>query len=172
MATLANSGSGLNNHRKFKVALGVFLLVVVIGAGALIYKNTHKSYNQEADLSNQAFMQGNKTQALDYAKKALAKEPNNVDAILLVANLTKAQDPSAAKQYYGQALDAFKQQNNPDAFGKPALTYWSAGELARQAGQTSQAIKYYQRFIQTASPSDSYQQSLVKQAQAELASLK
>lgn len=171
MATLADSGSGFKNHRKFIALLGAVFLVVIV-AVALIYKNNHNLYSRETNLSNQAFMQGNKVQALDYAKKALAKEPNNVDAIELVANLTQAQDPAAAKQYYLQALNAFKQQNNPDVQGRAAEIYWAAAELAREAGQNSQAVKYYQQFIQAASPSDSYQQSLVKQAQAEVASLK
>lgn len=173
MATVATTGSGQKNHRKFLVALGVCLLVIiVVVAGVLIYKNSHKSYNQEVDLANQAYIQGNKAQALDHAKKALVKDPNNINAILLVANLSKTEDPGAAKQYYAQALSAMKQQNNPDVPGKSALTYWAAAELARQTGETSQAVKYYQQVIQAANPSDDYDQTLAVQAKTELASLK
>lgn len=182
MVSIATLKGKINNHPKFVLVLGLSLLIIsAIIAGVLIYNHASKSkpvqankaapINQETVLSNQAFLKGNKAQALDHAKKALAKDPNNVDNILLVANLTQAANPSAAKQYYVQALDTFKQQNNPDVPGKSAVTYWAAANLAQQAGETSQAKKYYQEVIQTASPSDSYQQSLVKQSQAALAGL-
>jgi Tfp pilus assembly protein PilF len=182
MVSIAATKGKIKNHPKFVLVLGLSLLIIcAIVAGALIYNHVSKTskaaqtskvapINQETVLSNQAFIKGNKAQALEHAKEALTKDPNNVDNVLLVANLTKAENPSAAKQYYVQAFDTFKQQNNPDAPGKSAVTYWAAAGLAQQAGETSQAKKYYQEVIQTASP-DSYQQSLAKQSQAELAGL-
>jgi Tfp pilus assembly protein PilF len=179
MVSVATFKGKINNHRpKFVLVLGLSLLIIsAIVAGVLIYNHESKSNkaaraNKQAELSNEAFSKGSKAQALEHAKKALAEEPNNIDNILLVANLTKAENPSAAKQYYVQALDKFKQQDNPDVPGKSAVTYWAAAGLARQAGETDQAKKYYQEVIQTASLSDNYQQSLVEQSRAELARLR
>lgn len=175
MVTHVANGSGLKNNRKRVVVVGVSLLaIIVISAGVLIHKNNHKSYSaaQLAELANQASFTGNQTQALKYAKQALAKAPNNLDDIELVASLTKARDPAAAKSYYEQEYEIFKRQNNPDAASQPVGIYWAAAELAHEAGQTGQAIKYYQQVIQVADPSDSYQQSLIEKAQVQLAGLK
>lgn len=161
--------SKVKNHRS-KFVVGCLLIVVIV-AGVLIYTTNNHSATQETELSNAAFIKGNKALALKHAKKALAKDPNNIDNILLVANLTKAEDPGAAKSYYAQAFEKFKQQNNPDAPGKSAVIYWAAAGLAQQAGETSQAIKYYKMVIQAADPSDSYQQSLAKQARVQLSRL-
>ncbi len=163
--------SKVKNHPKFVAGC---LLIVIIAAGALIYahnRGSAASATQETEQSNKAFVKGNKALALEHAKKALAKDPNNIDNILLVANLSKTQDPAATKKYYAQALAKFKQQNNPDAPGKSAVVYWAAAEMARQAGETTQAKQYYKQVIQTANPSDSYQKSLSDQSQAELGGL-
>ena len=108
MVSIAATKGKIKNHPKFVLVLGLSLLIIVaIIAGVLIHNHVSKSnklaqahkaaqINQETVLSNEAFLKGNKAQALEHAKKALAKDPNNVDNVLLVANLTQAENPSAA----------------------------------------------------------------------------
>lgn len=160
----------LKNRPKAYLVLGLALLLIV--AGGLFYGFHRKSAAQLAGLSNQALIQGDEALALKNAKQALAKEPNNVDYIELVANLTKAQNPAAAQQYYVRAYETFKQQNNPDKPGQSVVIYWTAGEFAQAAGQTAQAKKYYQQVVQSADPSDGYEQSLKAQAQAAIGEIK
>lgn len=174
MALFAVVKSKIKNHPKIVVGC---LLIIVVVAGALIYVSHRSSSSsdlaaQQTELSNQALMSGDKASALKYAKQALAQDPNNVDNIVLVANLTATNSPTEAKQYYVQALDAFKQKANPDSSGKTTITYWAAAGLAKQAGETAQAKQYYNKVIQTANKSDAYENSIAQKSQAELARLK
>lgn len=120
---------------------------------------------------NNALQSHNTSQALADAKKALANEPNNFNDILAVAYLTQSTNPNEAKQYFKQALDLSNQQDNANVPGKSAITYWGAANLAQQAGETDQAKIYYEEVIKAADPSNSYQQSLAIQSQAQLRKL-
>lgn len=160
-------------------SLKVFILILVIAALALggffgykAYKNATlpasvKSAN-EVKLEEQALNNHNRTQALIDAKKALSYEPNNLDLITSVAYLEEPNNPTAAKQYFNEALIQFKKQNNPDVKGKTPETYWAAAQLAYQAGQITEAKQYYQDVIQAANPHNAYQVSLADQSQAAL----
>jgi tetratricopeptide (TPR) repeat protein len=152
----------------------VLIVAVVVGskAGYKAYKQyklptSTKAANATNDM-NQAIKAGNKTQALADAKLALSYDPNNIDSMLAVAYLAKSQDPSQAPQYFNQAFNAFKAQNNPDSKDANAITCWAAAGLAEEAGQTTQAVQYYKDVIQRANLSDAYQKSLVQQSQAAL----
>lgn len=183
VVSVPSKGLGLFSHlpwprfsRKSKEVIGVIIVAVVVvllgvGGYAVYEQHTQSASTRaenETEQLNEALLKGNKAQALKYAEQALANEPNNIDNILSVANLLKTDNPSEAKQYYIRALDEFKKQDNPDASGRSIGTYWAAAGLAEQAGQISQAKGYYQKVIDVANPSDSYDQSLVAQSQAAL----
>lgn len=174
MAVAAATKGKIKNHSNFILVFGVPLLVIVIVAVALIYHNHVSESNkvaqadQERRLANKAFLKGNKAQALEHAKKALADQPNNISNIQMVANLMNSENPSAAKQYYVQVFDKYKQQNDIGSAHTTAVNYYVAARFAQQAGEISQAKQYYQDVIKTARPSNSYEQSLAKQASAEL----
>jgi hypothetical protein len=163
---------------RFLYVKAMIIVLVLAGlgvgsyAGYKLYKQdtlpASTKANQETAKLNEALLNHNRAQALVDAKKALADEPANLDNILAVAYLTQAQNPNEAKQYFMQAFNEFKQQNNPDVAGKSAGTYWAAAGLARQAGEISQAKQYYQEVMKAANPSNSYEQSLAEQSQAEL----
>lgn len=159
--------------------LGLFLIIIcVVAIGGLIYNHSHSlrvskttQARQEIDLANETFQRGDKIQALEHAKKALTNNPNSVSNILLVANLTQPKDASLATQYYIQALNKFKQQNNLESASVTAVQYWIAAHLAQRAGEINQAKQYYQEVIKMASSSNSYEQSLARQSQVELEAL-
>jgi tetratricopeptide (TPR) repeat protein len=144
----------------------VLVIAIVLIVGGVILGASQHSHNQskgakltsETDFMNDALQKKDYTLALDHAKKALAKDPHTVDTILAVANIDKKLNPNEAKQYYKQALNEFKKQDNPDINGKPATTYWAAAGLAEQAGETNQAKQYYQEVIKAAQPTDAYNQ--------------
>lgn len=158
-----------------KFGIIILVLAVLAGGGYAGYK-AYKQYTLPASVKasnettklNEALQKNDRAQALADAKKALSYTPNDVNAILAVAYLTKAENPGEAKQYFAQAFNEFKKQNNPDVSGKSAETYWAAAGLAEQAGETDQAKQYYQKVIEAANPSDSYEQSLATQSQAAL----
>jgi tetratricopeptide (TPR) repeat protein len=158
--------------RLISLVVAVSCLVI---AGAIVFVFMHHSKtsqaNQEINLSNAAFSRGNKTEALIYAKKALADQPNKISNIMLVANLTNTESPSEARQYYIQALNKFKQQNNIGSTGTTAVSYWAAATMAERANETGQAEQYFKDVIKTSSSSNSYEQTLAKQSQVELESL-
>lgn len=158
----------------------VLIAVILIAVGLIYYLGFYSSTpvmspsakaSSETDMMDKALLKKDKTQALADAKRALSYEPHNIDAILAVASLSRAEDPSQAKQYYIRAFDEFKRQNNPDVNGRSAETYWAAAGLARQAGEISQAKQYYQKVVEAAKPSDSYEQSLAQQSQVALKEL-
>jgi tetratricopeptide (TPR) repeat protein len=165
---------------QYKWAIIIILTGVVYWGGLYLAYNEYKQLTtppstkavQAAESMNKAIQNHNTSQALADAKKALANEPNNVDNILAVAYLTQSTNPSEAKQYFKQALDLSNKQDNANVPGKSAITYWGAANLAQQAGETDQAKIYYQEVIKAAVSSNSYQQSLAVQSQAQLRKLK
>lgn len=157
-------------------AVGVVLVLIVLGVGSYealgFYKQATLPVSvkaaRELALANNDVQKGNRTQALIDAKKALSYTPHDSGAIMMVAYLEMAQNPSQAKQYFSLALKEFQKQANPDISGKSAETYWAAAGLAEQAGEVKQAIKYYQEVITVAKPTDTYEQSLAAQSQVAL----
>lgn len=175
MAIAAAIRGKINNYRRW-VLTGVPLLIIVIVAGALIYNYLPRGTKaeqaaRETKRANEAFVKGDKKKALEHAKKALADQPDNITNIQMVANLIGTDDPGAAKQYYAQALDKYKQQNNLGGAHTTAVNYWVAARFAQLAGKNSQAIQYYQQVIKTADPSSSYEQGLAAQAPLEIKDL-
>ena len=160
---------------KFLVAFLVFLIIAA-GLG-LIYKyqnakNRTANVAKELTSVNKALIETNDSaKALEHARKALSEDPNNVDTILTVANLTANTNPAESKQLYVRALDTFKKQDNPDVDGKSAATYWAAAQLAYQADRIEEAKKYYQKVIDVADKTDAYDQDLIKQSQEALKKL-
>lgn len=160
MTAFAGAKSKIKNHPR--VALVVFLLVVM--AGGLIFVTIREpvtTATQDATSANDAFIKGDKPLALKNAKKALAKDPNNMNTMLLVAKLTKENNPDESKRYYAQALDVIIKYDKPDEPGKPASVYWAAGDLAERAGKTEQAKVYYSKVAAAANPQNGYEQSLI-----------
>lgn len=162
------------------IVAGLVVLLLAVGTVlGLWFKNYWTSTSKKATtktdselaLVSKYVMENNISQALAHAKKALIKTPDDLNAIQAVASLTEKSNPDEAKRYYVQALEVFKKQNNPDADGKTAITYWAAAGLAEKAGYKDQAKQYYQKVINAAKPSDSYEQSLVKRSQAALKAL-
>lgn len=176
-----NSFSGTKRARKLlKVGLLIAAVVAFVAGGTFgFYKyNEQKTHRKESELyseldeANKFVIENNIPQALIYAKKALDKDPNNVDSILTVANLTLKENPDDAKQYFLRVLEIYKKENNIDAGGKTAISYWATATLAEDAGETEQAKKYYKSVIDAADPADMYHQSLVRQSKAALERLK
>jgi Tfp pilus assembly protein PilF len=171
---LHGSTSRPPHKMKHSIRTLVFILIalIVVGGAYAVYKHdavpASTKASQETKMTNEDLLKNNKAQALVDAKKALANNPSNVENILAVASLTQAENPSQAEQYYIEAYNVFKEQNNPDVSGKSAETYWAAAGLAEQAGESSQAKQYYQEVIQVANPSNSYEQSLAQQSQVAL----
>ena len=156
------------------VTAGVFALsfsLVQVKDKYSEHKGAISQFQQEQTAANESVLNNDKQQALEHAQKAMALAPNDFEAVMAVAALTAEKDPEAAKQYYARALEIAKQQDDPDADGKSAITYWGAAGLAEQAGFKDQAKKYYQKVIDAANPTDNYQQSLASQAKEALARL-
>jgi len=165
----------INTYKSLpKIAKIVFLLIVIVVVAGSVYGvvkvvvKSNPKPAKELTMANDYFRKNDRSQALAHARAALAAAPNDPDAILAVASLVEQDNPSEAQQLYAHALKVFKEQDNPDEDGKKAVTYWAAAQLAEKAGQIVQAKQYYQKVIDAASPSNSYDQSLLKQAQAAL----
>lgn len=167
------NGKSLGGPKRYpkpsKKLLVIVSLVVIAGLliiGGPVGYSSYKTrrHNNELTKLNDSVLEGNTSQALAHAKKALSLEPENVDTILVVANLTQGENPSEAKQLYSRALEAFKKHDNPDVDGKNTVTYWAAAGLAEQAGLNDQAKRYYQKVIDTADLKDSYDDYLAKQS--------
>lgn len=153
------------------ILLIIFALLVSSSVVAfLLFKPGQKE--NDLTLANKYVRENNTPKALAHAKKALELEPNNVDAILAVANLTLKDNPEESKQYFARALEIYKEENNPDADGGTAINYWAAAGLADQAGQYDLAKKYYQKVIDTADAKDAYHQDLVRQSKLALERLR
>lgn len=169
------SYSKAHTGKSLKLPKIVKLLLIVVAAGSLVaggiaaldllQPNRH---DNEITAVNNYLLVNDTSQALAHAKKALAYEPDNLDTILTVAQLTEKDNPEEAKQLYRRALEVFKKQDNPDVGGKKAVTYWAAAGLAEQAGYTDQAKKYYQKTIDVADSMNGYDQDLVRQSQQAL----
>lgn len=166
------TGQAKKQRKPLKLVLLVVAGVVAVGgvAGFFLYNSS----NQDSDLdkANKYVRENNTPEALKHAKKALELDPNNVDAILTVANLTLKDNPEESKQYFARAFEIYKKENNPDLDGKTAINYWGAAGLAEQAGYIDQAKKYYQKVIDAADPNDVYHQNLVGESIAALKRLK
>lgn len=167
------TGHAKRVNKKPLFVLGGILLVVVVGGLIFVTGNREPDVTatQDMKLANDAYIEGNKDLALEHAKQALEKDPNNNETILLVAKLTNAKDPQAAKQYYLQAFNLYAKQFNPDAPGKTATVYWAAADLARRAGKTEQAKEYYAKVAPAANENDGYEQNIAKQSKDWLARL-
>lgn len=153
---------------------GLFLIGAV---GAWFYNNQLSdtdvvTVDGEVSMVQESLEENDKSKALEHARRALARDPNNIDNILMVANLAKEDNPDESKQLFARALDAYKKQNKPDENGKTAITYWAAAGLAENAGQIDQARHYYQKVVDVADPSDSYHQSIAKQSREALERLR
>ncbi len=171
-----------NESKKIKnlpiiILAAVLVLALLAGGGLFGYlkvfhksagTNTATKINNELTMTNKYLREDDMSQALVYARKALALDPDNTDAIFAVASLVSTDNPEEAKQLYAHAFEIFKKQDNPDVSGKTAVTYWAAAGLAERAGYTDQAKQYYQKVIDTADPSNSYHQNLVKKSEAAL----
>ena len=171
-ALVGNFKANFKFTRTSVIVLAVIAGLVLIGGVVVQHNRSHGvKLSSEADFMNDALQNNDKALALEHAKKALAKTPHDVDAILAVANIDKAISPTEAKQYYKQALNEFKKQDNPDVVGKPAATYWAAAQLADQAGENSVAKQYYQKVVDVINASkstDSFSQSISAQSTAAL----
>lgn len=156
------------------ISSGLLLTVCFMITGFIVHNNHVKlaHANQEYGLANAALVNDNKVLALKYAKQALNDQPNSIGNLQLVASLMKANDPSAAKQYYIEAFDKFKHQNNLAGPNTTAVNYWAAAGLAKQAGEISQAKAYYREVIRTARPSNVYEKSIAEQSKIELVALR
>lgn len=81
-------------------------------------------------------------QALSSALAAAKSAPDNLDVVLGVVTVATSQNNPAAAL---PALQRYTAKNPKDA---QAFAYW--GQVAEQAGQRSQAVLAYQRFLQLA----------------------
>lgn len=177
MAIVAAAKNKINTHSKL-VALGLSLLIIgLIVGGVLVTSSSHNTESTiaqadtGANLANKAYLNGDKAQAIKYSKQVLADDPSNISNTMWLASMVQAQDPSAAKHYYAQALTQFEKVSGLDASGKPPATYWAAAKLALQAGEISQARHYYQEVITAANAPGSSQASFAPRAQAMLREL-
>lgn len=170
-----------NLPKKIRIIFLLVLVLLVLSAGAygvfivvdkvrvkLDHNYAISKAAKELTVANRYAKDKNKAQALAHARAALALAPNDPDTVLEVAALTQQDNPTEAKQVYAQALALLKTQDNPDVSGKKAITYWAAAQLAERAGLIDQARQYYQKVIDTANQSNSYEKSLLQQSQAAL----
>ncbi len=160
----------LKNRRGLAFALGLVLLAIVtIVSGILVYSKSNTTQARlETKLANEAYIRGNKTQALAYARKALAREPNNQNAIGFVATLTP--NRAESQQLYGRLLVVYI-KNSGSKYPTP-ITYWAEANLAEKAGDAPQAKKYYQEAIVAAdASSNKYYQTVAQQSQTALKAL-
>lgn len=133
--------------------------------------NSLERSNVELEKANEYVLSGDSKKALSSARKALEANPDDLTAIETVAGLIKKDDPQAARLLYGHAMDVIVKTNMLNEGGGTTITYWSAATFAKDAGRVNLAKLYYQKVIDTAVPSDSYQQSLVLQSRAALEKL-
>lgn len=171
-----NRKSRFVTKRRLVLILALLLFAIAAGTSYSLLKDWFSSTETKVqrELMKVNEYAGNKdtAQAVEHARKALEIDAENIDSILVLANLTKEENPDEAKQLYARALELQKKQDNPDEDGKNAITYWAAAGLAEEAGLIDQAKHYYQKVIDNAADSaDSYEQSLVMQAREALARL-
>lgn len=153
----------------------LIVIVVLIAAGLIYYFGfygqsitTPAEASHETDMINEALQKGDKAQALADARKVLAYEPNDQNAIGLVASLTP--NHAESQQLYARLLTIYKK--SPDASHPTPVTYWAEGNLAAKAGNTDQAKQDYQKSIAAAkSSSSSYYQGVANRSQAALKEL-
>lgn len=143
--------------------IGVSVLSFVV-YGVQNQREANKVVDAEIELANDAVLQDDPKKALQHAKRAYEASPDNLDAILLLAELTKKENPTEAKKLYGQALDAYKDQNNFDDGDVNAIENWAAAGLAEDAGNKAEALKYYKQVLIKASAKDGYESSLIRQS--------
>ena len=168
MTALAGAKSKIKNYPKIIVAVLLCVALVIGIIVILLNQAPTKTATQENSLANDAFIKGDKALALKHAKKALEKDPNNMNTMLLVAKLSKEKNPDEAKQYYAQALDVIIKYDKPDEPGKPASIYWAAADLAQRAGQIELAKKYYAKVAPAADPQNDYEQSIAAESKVRL----
>lgn len=163
----------IKNHKKRPLIITSLLVLILGGSIAAVYLKNKNTVPPGGELTalNQALIDNDEDRALEYARKALAHLPDDMDTILAAANVIKKYEPEEAKQLYALALDIFKQENQPDQVGKSAVTYWAAATLAEDAGLKDEAKTYYVNTIASANQEDHYQQYLVNSAQTALARL-
>lgn len=116
------------------------------------------NYVQEGDLAS----------AAESARKAAEYAPDEMDILIGAASVLRDEDPDAAKEIFALALELIKEQDSPDEEGKNISTYWAAGNLAEQAGETDQAIKYYRAALDAADPLNVDEQFIVDRSEAGL----
>jgi tetratricopeptide (TPR) repeat protein len=160
--------------RKKMLTIAVLTAALICAGIAylLLWIPTDAKINNELNTASSYVRDNDTAKALEAAKRALALDPDNVDSLMVVANLTQKDNPEEAKQYFARALEIYKKENDPDSNGKTAINYWGAAVLAEPAGLIDDAKEYYQKVIDAADPEDSYHQSLVKQSKTALKRLK
>lgn len=165
-------------NKKSLIALAVILSLVLVGAGVLSYSKYQANRNRTTKVENQkssaneAVQNNDIPKAIEHAREALKQDPNNLDNIQLLANLTSYENPSESKQLYARALEELKKQDDPDVDGKRAAVYWAAAEFAYRADLVDKSKQYYQKVIAAADSASERDQDLAKQAKAMLEKLK
>lgn len=149
---------------KKKIIVLVVILVVVVLIG-LLWKPNAQQKNVSVDNNYSAQNKLAEAKALANARKELAKNPNDINAMAIVASLTS--NHSESKQLYAKLLTNY--QNNMKESTATPTTYLAEGNLAIKAGEKNQAKIYYQDAINAAASStNSYEKSISQQAQTAL----
>jgi tetratricopeptide (TPR) repeat protein len=146
-------------------------LILVISAGLLAYlylgSNTQNEINTEA--FDQAYLAGNKEEALIEARKIMNANPDDSHLKLRVANLIEDKKSDEAKDLFKKVYEKYKQENNAD--DEEALTVISLNALAtlaEDAGLKEEAIYYYEKVIERADNGFEDEPAMASEAQKAL----
>ena len=172
-----NKASVIIRLKNYWKLVAVFILIILIAAAAIAYfsNSNHNKLSSSAQASldikqaNEAYLKGNKAQALEYAREALAQDPSNQTAIGFIATLTP--NHTESQQLYAQMLEYYIKTSG-DKKDPTAVTYWSEGNLAEKAGKFSQANEYYQESIAIGKASSNiYYQNVAQRSEIALGQL-
>ena len=159
-----------------KTVLFIVIGVMVIGAfvGGVVGYSRYQAQQQTAQLNKISEAVANKDTSAAYklAKQAVDKNPNDMDSLLAAATLAEKEDPEESKRLYTRILEIQSKEDDPEADGKTAITYWSAAGLAEKAGKVELARKYYQKALSVVDMKDSYHQFIANDSQTALERLK
>lgn len=151
-----------------KIIVIIISLFVLAGLGYFSWRHFNHKQSSSVALSFSTQQSQSNSKALANARIALTKNPNDTNAIAIVASLTP--NKTESKQLYAKLLTIY--QNNMKNSTATPTTYWAEANLAVKAGEKTQAKTYYQDVINAAaSTSNSYDKSLAQQAQSALKEL-
>lgn len=170
----AGGFSGFIKSRKWQLLIG---LVVLFIAGTVLFLVIYRGQEQpiaeqtsvhDADnalaQTGKLIQNGNISEALDYARDALAEAPDDLDLIMTTADLAEKAGASDTAQLYSRALAVFKSQSQPDKDDNQPGVYMAAGMLAEKAGLVDEARQYYRQALKVANPSNSDEANIIAQA--------